>query len=67
MDVKKTISFTQEELQIILDFKEKILNTICETVTEDCVQCPFRGYCCRITGFAEVVSGSGSWTIKEEN
>ena len=66
MKVKKILSFTEGELQIITDFSEKIINATCKTLEEDCAQCPFKEYCCRIESFIETVSEKGYWTKEEE-
>jgi hypothetical protein len=66
MKVKKILSFTEEEIQIIIDFSEKIVDATCKTLEEDCVRCPFNDYCCRIGGFVETVFEKGYWTKEEE-
>lgn len=66
MLVKKTLSFTEEEVQTMIDFNEEVLNPICKALKEDCTKCPFDGYCCRIGGFIETVTIEGHWIQEEE-
>lgn len=65
--MKKALLFNEEEIQIMNDFSEKVLDEVCKEFNEDCIQCPFNGYCCRIAGFIETVTMERHWIQKEEN
>lgn len=68
MNVKKVLSFNEEELQIIKDFYEKVLDPICKELGKDkCKQCPLNGHCIEIVNFIETVIENEHWTTKEEN
>lgn len=53
MTVGRIIAFSQDDTALLEKFRTNILAPMCDTVSKECGNCPFNGYCLDLKEFLD--------------
>lgn len=65
MKIKKVLSFTDEDVKVVMKFKAEVFYPMCNILENHCELCPFNKACSNIEDFLNEIITDKQWYVPE--